>query len=261
MYEKLFFENSKKNKLIGILSNPSNNKSKPIIILCHGFFSSKDSRTFTSFEKLLNEKNISTFRFDFLGHGESEGLFEDITISEAVDDILNAIKFLKDLGYNKIGLIGSSFGGISSIMAASKTNELFVLGLKCPVSDYYETTKRKKSEEELIMWKEVGFDFYIRKDKTALRLNYTFYEDFKNNDAYKAAELINIPTLIVHGNKDQLVPIDQSIKTSKIIKNCKLEIIENADHFFKEKEHFEKMLNLFVEFVEEESKKWINIIN
>jgi uncharacterized protein len=255
MYEKLFFENSKKDKLIGILSNPSNDKNKPIIILCHGFVSSKDGNTFINFEKKLNEKNISTFRFDFFGHGESEGLFEDITISEAVDDILNAIKYLKNLGYKKIGLIGSSFGGIASIMAASKTDDLFVLGLKCPVSDYYETIKRQKSEEEINMWREVGFDFYIKEDKTALRLNYNFYEDFKNNDAFEASKKINIPTLIVHGGNDSIVPIQQSIKTSKIIKNCKLEIIDNCDHYFKEKEHFEKMLNLFVEFIVEESKK------
>ena len=247
MLQKLFFENSKGNKLSGIISTFQ--KDKPIIILCHGFSSSKNSRTFINLEKKLNENKISTFRFDFSGHGESDGLFEEITISQAVDDILSAIKYLKRLDYNKIGLIGSSFGGISSIMAASKTNDLFVLGLKCPVSDYEETIRLRKSEEEMQMWKEVGFDFYIKKDKTALRLNYTFYEDFKNNNAYKAAEKINIPTLIVHGNNDTIVPINQSINTSKIIKNCKLEIINGANHFFSKEEEFEKMLNLLTDFI------------
>lgn len=255
MYEKLFFEDSNKNKLMGILSNPSDNKNNPIIILCHGLTSNKESIAFPTFEKLFNEKNISTFRFDFFGHGESEGLFENITITKAVDGILNAIKFLKDLGYKKIGLIGSSFGGIVSIIASSKTNDLFVLGLKCPVSDYEEQMKLKKSEEEIQMWKEIGFDFYIRPNKDALRINYTFYEDFKNNDAYKAAEKINIPTIIVHGDKDEKVPIEQSIKISKIIKNCKLEIIEDCDHYFSKKEHFDKMIKLIVEFIEKESKK------
>jgi enterochelin esterase-like enzyme len=56
---------------------------------------------------------------------------------------------LKKLGYTKIGLMGSSFGGISSIMAASKTNDLFVLTLKSPVSNFEEKeimTKTKKGQ-------------------------------------------------------------------------------------------------------------------
>jgi alpha/beta superfamily hydrolase len=67
-----------------------------VIILCHGFTTSKDSSTNIELEQKLNSKNIATLRFDFFGHGESEGDFKNITISEAVDDILNAIKYLKN---------------------------------------------------------------------------------------------------------------------------------------------------------------------
>ena len=138
MSEKLYFENSKGDKLVGVLSNPSDDLSVPIIILCHGHSSSKDSKTFTSIEERLNNSGIASFRFDFYGHGESEGYFGDCTISEAACDILNAIDFLKEKGYSKIGLLGSSFGGISSLIAASKTSDLIVLALKAPVSDYKE---------------------------------------------------------------------------------------------------------------------------
>jgi alpha/beta superfamily hydrolase len=63
MERKIFFENSKGNKLCGILS--SSNKNKPIIILCHGLSSSKNTRTNKGLEKVFNKKGISTFRFDF----------------------------------------------------------------------------------------------------------------------------------------------------------------------------------------------------
>ena len=79
MREKIFFENSKGNKLCGILSNPTNDKNKSIIVLCHGFSTSKESSTYISLEQILNKNNISTFRFDFFGHGESEGKFENLT--------------------------------------------------------------------------------------------------------------------------------------------------------------------------------------
>jgi hypothetical protein len=249
MREKIFFENSKGDRLCGILSNPTKDKGKPIIILCHGFSTSKNSNTYVSLGQTLNKTDISTFRFDFYGHGESEGKFEEITTSEAVDDVLNAIKFLKSLGYAKIGLMGGSFGGIASIMAASKTNDLFVLALKSPVSNYEEKEIMTKSKKELEEWKRKGYRYYVSGDGRKLRLNYTFYEDFKNNNGYQAARKIKIPTLIVHGDKDKSVPIEQSKKTANLIKECKLEIIKGADHGYSKPKDREKMLFLISDFL------------
>lgn len=249
MKEKLFFKNKKGNKLCGILSNPTSSKEKPIIILCHGFSTSKNSHTYVRLQEILNSHEISTFRFDFFGHGESEGNFEDVTISEAVNDILNAIKFLKKLGYSKIGLMGGSFGGLAGIMAASKTNDLFILALKSPVSDYEEKERVTKTKEELEEWKKKGYTYYISGEGKKLKLNYTFFEDLKNNNGYEAAKKIKIPTLIVHGDRDESVPIKQSKKTASLIENCKLEIIKGADHRYSKPRDFEKMLDLISKFI------------
>lgn len=249
MKEKLFFKNKKGNKLCGILSNPTSSKEKPIIILCHGFSTSKNSHTYVRLQEILNSHEISTFRFDFFGHGESEGNFEDVTISEAVNDILNAIKFLKKLGYSKIGLMGGSFGGLAGIMAASKTNDLFILALKSPVSDYEEKERVTKTKEELEEWEKKGYTYYISGEGKKLKLNYTFFEDFKNNNGYEAAKKIKIPTLIVHGDRDESVPIKQSKKTASLIENCKLEIIKGADHRYSRPRDFEKMLDLISKFI------------
>mgnify|MGYP000731207230 CR=1 FL=1 len=118
---KLTFQDAEGLNVVGILSNPTSSLEKPIIILAHGFSSSKESVTFTTLQNTLNKHKISTFRFDFFGHGESDGKFADVTISKAINNLLHAITFLKEQGYTKIGLFGSSFGGISSIIAASKT--------------------------------------------------------------------------------------------------------------------------------------------
>jgi len=132
-------------------------------------------------------------------------------------------------------------------MAASKTHDLFMLVLKSPVSDYEKVTI--KTDEELKGWKEKGHTYYESGKGEKLKLNYTFFEDFKNNDAYKAAKKIRIPTLIVHGDKDETVPLEQSKKTSGLIENCKLEIIEGSDHRYTNPEHFEKMIKLVSEFI------------
>lgn len=254
MDQKLFFQNSKGNRLCGLLFNTNGDTSKPIIILVHGFSSNKNTSNFVKLKDILDQKGIATFRFDVFGHGESEGKFEDITITEAVDDILQAIKFIQSKGYIKIGLLGSSFGGISSIMAASKTNDLFMLALKSPVSDYWEVEKGRYSEKDLEEWKRQGYRDY-EDDGKVLKLGYAFIDDFKNNDAYKAAANINIPTLIVHGDADETVPVSQSIKTFKIIPNCKLVLIKGADHRYTEGDQAEQMLKAFSEFIVYESNR------
>ncbi len=257
MQEKVYFKNSEGLNLCGILSNPTSNKEKPIIIICHGFSGSKNSRICIMLEKVLCKRKLSTFRFDFFGHGESGGKFEDVTVSEGVDDILSAIKYLKKQRYKKLGLIGISFGGNAGIMAASKTNDIFILALLSPVSDYEEREYGIKSREELEEWKNKGYRYYAGSHGRKLRLNYTFFEDFKKNKGYEAARKIKIPVFIVHGNKDENVSVEQSKKTANLIKNCKIEIIENADHKYTKPEHFEKMLGLVSKFIASAEKIYL----
>ncbi len=252
MEKKIFFQNSKGDKLYAILSNPTNNLKKLIIIICHGHHSHKNRPSITSISLLLNKKDVSTFRFDFYGHGESEGKFENATISEAVDDILQAIDYLKKLGYKKIGLFGSSFGGISSIMAASKSKDLYLLVLRSPVCNYEEVERGRKSEKEIELWKKNGSRIYDNNPN--IKINYIFFEDFKNNDGYKVAPKIKVPTLIVHGDKDITVPIQQSLKISKLIPNCKLIIVKDADHTYSNMNHFKQMVKTVTEFIISNSK-------
>lgn len=94
------------------------------------------------------------------------------------------------------------------------------------------------------LWKERGYDFY--KDK---KLNYTFVEDFINYDAYELAKNIKVPTLIVHGDVDTTVPIEQSKKIATMISDCTLEVIKDADHKYSNDEHFDRMIDMVSQFI------------
>ena len=67
---------------------------------------------------------------------------------------------------------------------------------------------------------------------------------------YDVAEKITIPTLIVHGDADTIVPIEQSRKTAKLIPNCKLIEMPGEDHGFDG--DWDTMINYFVQFVKEQ---------
>jgi dipeptidyl aminopeptidase/acylaminoacyl peptidase len=222
---KVYFKDREGINLCGIISDLNTGKTKPIVIFCHGLASGKDGLTYKGLERILNKNNISTFRFDFWGHGESEGRFEDVTVSRAIEEVLNAISFIKNEGYSKVGLMGSSFGGLASIVAASKNNDLFVLALKSPVSNFGETMSYGKWEKIKREAEKNGYTFYIDSKGEKVRLNYSFFEDAGRISGYEFAKNIKIPTLIVHGDMDKAVKIEQSKKTAKLIPNCKLEVI------------------------------------
>ena len=140
--EKVFFENKYAQKLCGIL-NKSDNNDKKIIILCHGGNSSKDAYTYVDFEKRIQDINISSFRFDFTGHGESEGNSEDFTIQRGVEDILSAIDFLNSKGFQEFAILGSSRGGTCALRAGLKTSKVKCLVLICPGSSFEDYSERK----------------------------------------------------------------------------------------------------------------------
>ncbi len=245
MEEKLFFDNGNGVRLCGLLNRPSENTDE-VVILAHGYGSHKNRPKYLRFAKEFGKRNIATFRFDFLGRGESEGSFEDITISEGANSILKAIDILKSKDFSEFGLIGISFGGISSAIASSKTDELKALVLVCPVSDYVSKKVLEMTDDGIRKWKETGCTQI--EDRL---LRYQFFEDAKKNNVYDVAHRINVPTMIIHGTSDEIVPFEQSMKTSGLIKNCRLERVEGCGHRFSKKEYFEKMIELAVDFVSE----------
>lgn len=254
MEKKINFKNSKGDMLVGIVNNPSQGKNRPIIVLAHGLRSSKESGTYTTLSEKLAEKNISSFRFDFYGHGESEGKFENVTFTEAIDDLEKAIEYLKTLGYTKIGVMGSSFGGLASLIVASKRDDLILLALKSPVSNYSEKEEGTKEKEKLKKWKEKGYRYYEDENVGKVKLNYSFYKDAQKYNAYNVAPDIKAPTLIVHGDKDEVVPYEQSVKTCKLIPNCRLVTVEDGDHRYSNPKDKEEMWHEMADFIEEKTK-------
>lgn len=246
MEEKITFKNSKGENLCGLLSITGKDK---VAVLCHGHSTGKNNKTNQTIFSILNAQDISTFRFDFYGNGESDGKFEESNLSESIDNTLQAIKLVKNKGFKKIILVGSSFGGLSSIITASKSQDLYALVLKSPVSDYGEVYLNRYGETGMAEWKEKGQIFRDPKDNRGLKLNYSFVENYKKYNTYELAKQIKIPTLIIHGSADEMVPVSQSQKLVKILPNAKLVLIEGSDHRYKKDADFKQMIKLISDYI------------
>jgi dipeptidyl aminopeptidase/acylaminoacyl peptidase len=245
----LSFQDPLGHRIAAVLSSPSQ-LTHSIAVMCHGFLSGKNSTTNTTLTRMLAERGIATFRFDFFGHGESEGGFRSLTNTLAVGQALAAIDLLEDRGYQRLGLMGSSFGGLVALLAAAQRSHLACLALKCPVVDFAEELRLEFGEAEMAHWQATGMIPNIMGGRERIALDYAFYEDSLQQIAYEPARSINAPTLIVQGDRDEHVPLHQSRQLYEALRAEKrLELLPGADHQFTKREDFTRMTTLIADWL------------
>ena len=252
--ERIWFSDEAGRKVNGLLARPAGAAqtiSSSVAVLCHGFSSNKDSSTNRALTQELVSRGVAAFRFDFFGHGESEGEFADLTLTAAIHDLEQALVVVRARGFSTIGLVGSSFGGIIAAIVAARTPDLRVLALKCPVSDYPAVWRLRLDEAGLAAWRDSGvlaYDF----EGESCRLHYTFYDDLLQYDTYALAGTITAPTMIVHGDADEYVPCNHSRRLVTALPQSvekRLEIVPGADHAFSRPDDFLVMTRLISDWL------------
>jgi alpha/beta superfamily hydrolase len=247
--ERFSFFDPHGHRVAAILTVP-NERTDKISILCHGFLSSKTSSTNNALTRMLIGRGIATFRFDFYGQGESEGPFDQITVSLAVEQAHRAVDLMRDRGYGHIGLMGSSFGGLVSILTAAQRTDLACLALKCPVVDFAEELRLEFGDDGMAQWKATDRIPNIMGGSDRITLRYAFYEDALRQIAYAPARSITAPTVIVQGEKDEHVPLHQSGQLYEALRVKKhLELLPGADHQFTKGADFSRMTNVIADWL------------
>ena len=108
-------------KLACVLQTPSFKKGEkvPLVILMHGITAQKNDSLMVKLAAKLHEAGLATIRFDFDGHGASEGNFQDMTVPKEIADADVVYVYAMKLPYVKnISLLGHSQGGVvASILA------------------------------------------------------------------------------------------------------------------------------------------------
>lgn len=227
--QKLVFKNPLDLKICGILEESEDNLEQ-IVIMVHGHASHKNGKSIRLMAEELSSRNINSFRIDLDGCGESEGNFEEQTISSAVYDIGSAIELMKKRGYKKIDLFGSSAGGMAVMATTMEHSSIHKIGLKAPVSYFPSHLLRQFGKKYIDEWKEKGYNYFVSGDGRTLRWNYEFFEDSKKYNMYEHAQKIKCPVLIIHGTQDRSVNIEDSRRVTKAFPNARLIELKGADH-------------------------------
>ncbi len=238
MEEAFVFADRDGRQVSAVLTRPSSDSSKGVV-LCHGLFGFKDSVTNRTLTRILTARGLATLRFDFFGHGNSEGNLHDILLTTLISQAETALEVMRGRGFPKLGLFGASFGGLVALLVASRTHALSALGLRCPLADLPEILRQRYGRVAIELWRRVG---RVPTSIGQVPFHSRFYEDCLRHDAYQASTQVTVPTVIVHGSQDELIPLPQVQRIFHSLNTQKhLEVIPWADHRFSRPADFSRM--------------------
>ncbi|MBS7648674.1 MAG: alpha/beta fold hydrolase [Candidatus Bathyarchaeia archaeon] len=233
-------------QIIGILHSPDNirpGEKLPGIVMFHGFTGNKSEahRLFVNVARSLSNSGFIVLRFDFRGSGDSDGDFEDMTLPGEVSDAERALTFLlkqRNIDKERVGVIGLSMGGrVAAILASSDRRVKFAvlyspaLG---PLKERFLQFMNREILEKLNSGEsiEVSAGWYLKK---------AFFDTVDYKVPLKVMRDIKVPTLIIHGDKDELIPVEEALKGYEVIKDLneknEIYIVKGGDHTFSKKEH------------------------
>ncbi len=214
-----------------------------LILFIHGYKGYKDWGAWNLMEQAFIEEGFGFCKFNMSHNGGTteNGIdfpdleaFANNTYSKEkfdVQAILNELeKHLNPLP--RIHLMGHSRGGGIALLNASDNRVSSVITL----ASISSVASRFSDEKMLAAWKETGVR-YVKNERTKQDLPhyYSQYLDFveysKELDIEKVCKELNKPNLVIHGDKDSSVLIDEGVEIAQWT-NSPLYTIENADHVF-----------------------------
>jgi pimeloyl-ACP methyl ester carboxylesterase len=223
-------------RLVGLRAMPD--KTRGWALMMHGITENKDEYGgfYADLARGLNAAGFGTLRFDFRGHGESSGTTMDISVLGDVLDIEASLGQMPVEPSEPIAFVGTSFGSGPAILAASETSgRVKCLSLIAPVLDYRRTFlepetpwARQWFTAEAIRNLPTRGHILLEGHKLSPRL----IEEFRFIRPLEVLAELQTPTLIIHGDRDTMVPHPVSVAAARSNPHVKLHTLVNADHGF-----------------------------
>lgn len=232
---ELFYINGSQGKLAARMSLPEleSGEKCPIVIFSHGFGGDMTFHLFEPLIQRLNQDGIGVVRFDFNGCGKSDGSFQDMTVLNEIEDLLNVIAYVRQLTVTKnISLLGHSQGGVVTSMVSGECGypqiecEVLLSAAAVLRDDALRGTTHGGSFDpwhldqptyEVKGAKPIGRDYI----QTAMTLT-----------IYETAAKYTGPALIVNGMADTVVPYTYAERYHDVLKDSEIIIIPGENHTY-----------------------------
>jgi len=213
-------------------------KSAPFIVFLHGFMSDLDGKKPKSFLKFAKKNKLGFLALEYSGHGKSSGKFTKGNISKWTKETSILIK--KIVKTNKIIFIGSSMGAwiaLNQFKIFKKQIKGFLgIGSAPEFLENLMWNKFSKKMKAEIIKNRI---YNLKHGDYIYPITLQLIKDGRKNKVLNKKINYKINITMVHGQKDEVVPVSYSKKVLKIFKNSrkKLVIIKNGDHSLSSPKH------------------------
>lgn len=222
-------------KLSATLQIPDNQSNYPLVIICHGFTGHKDNPLLKSLSDELENRGIASIRFDFNGHGNSEGDFQAMTVLNEIEDAKKVYEYASTLpNVRNISIAGHSQGGVVASMIAGQlgSKKIKSIVLMAPAAVLRDDAIRGK-----LMGKSYNaanppdyVEISTKHGKYKVGRNYILTA--QTLPIYETAEKFTGTALMIHGTGDIIVPYTCSLSYKKIYKHGEIILLDGVDHSF-----------------------------
>lgn len=220
-------------KLNATLEMPENNTGKcPLVIIIHGITGNCEETHLVAVSKMFNEIGLATLRVDMYGHGKSDGQFRDHTLYKWVNNALAVIDYARKLDFvTDLYLCGHSQGGLTVMLAAALKHDK-IKGL-IPMSPATMIPEDARKGNVLGM----TFDPNAVPDEIPGRNG----DHILGSNYFRVAQAIYVeqsidkytgPVFLIHGDKDEAVPLRCSTDAAKRYRNAELVVIPGETHCY-----------------------------
>ena len=191
---------NRRGERLDIAVHPGDPAVSTLVVLGHGVTGNKDRPLLLTLAGQIAAQGSTALRLSFSGNGTSEGRFEESTISKEVED-LGAV--LDALPGWRVGYVGHSLGAAVGVRRASEDSRiqfLVSLGGMAHTAAFAQREFGELTPGAGCMW-----------DKPECPLSPAFMEDMERiGSVADAAKRIRVPWLFVHGQADDVVPLQDS---------------------------------------------------
>lgn len=216
-------------------------------IIFHGFTANRNTSLLKEIANSLRDENIASVRFDFNGHGDSDGKFENMTVLNEIEDANAILNYVKtDPHVRNIYLVGHSQGGVVASMLAGLYPDLIKKVVLLAPAATLKNDALEGNTQGVTYNPDHIPDRLLFKDLT---LGGFYLRIAQQLPIYEVSAQFTKPVCLIHGTDDTVVSPNASKKYDQIYQDSTLHLIEGADHCFSDS-YQKNAVNLTTDFLQ-----------
>ena len=230
-----------------VLEKPESPDPCPLVILLHGFGSAKERLHNVRAAEAMRSAGFATIRMDLYGHGESGGEFRRHTLWKWISNVMTVIAYAGSLDFvTDIFLSGHSQGGlVAALTAGMEPDRIRGLILRAPAFMIPQGAR-----DGVLLGAHFDPDHVpdFPGDTGNQALDGEYIRVAQTVHPEEAMDRFRGPVLILHGDEDDVVPAEESVKAAERYTDCELAVIRGETHHFDRRP--EEMTRLIRSFCE-----------